>query len=177
MNITRAELKAAIFDAAHKRGIKVTGHLCSVTYKEAAELGIDDLEHGFFVNTQLDPGKKPDVCSESAGNYTLAHMRPDSEEAKDLLETLVRHHVAITSTLPVFEGDAAAVSGDGGEARVSQKTLDAMSPESKRGFFPLRRQRPSFGAAAQLRRYAAVEAQPGTGAGIRGGRRIIDCRT
>src|SRR5215469_7861384 len=46
MNITRAELKAAI-DAAHKRGLKVTGHLCSVTYLEAAELGIDDLEHGF----------------------------------------------------------------------------------------------------------------------------------
>ena len=67
MNITRAELKAAI-DAAHKRGIKVTGHLCSVTYKEAAELGIDDLEHGFFVNTQLDPDKKPDVCSESQGD-------------------------------------------------------------------------------------------------------------
>src|SRR5258708_15389378 len=58
MNITRAELKAAV-EEAHKRGIKVTGHLCSVTYKEAAELGIDDLEHGFFVNTQLDPGKKP----------------------------------------------------------------------------------------------------------------------
>ena len=37
MNITRAELKAAI-DTAHKRGIKITGHLCSVTYKEAAEL-------------------------------------------------------------------------------------------------------------------------------------------
>ena len=66
MNITRAELKAAI-DEAHKRGIKVTGHLCSVTYPEAVELGIDDLEHGFFVNTQLDPGKKPDVCSESDG--------------------------------------------------------------------------------------------------------------
>ena len=66
MNITRAELKAAI-DAAHKRGIKVTGHLCSVTYKEAAELGIDDLEHGFFVNTQLDSGKKPDVCSRERG--------------------------------------------------------------------------------------------------------------
>ena len=56
MNITRAELKAAI-DEAHKRGLKVTGHLCSVTYPEAADLGIDDLEHGFFVNTQLDPGK------------------------------------------------------------------------------------------------------------------------
>jgi len=102
MNITRAELKAAI-DAAHKRGIKVTGHLCSVTYKEAAELGIDDLEHGFFVNTQLDPGKKPDVCSESAGNYTLEHMNPDSADGKKLIETLVKHHVAVTSTLPVFK--------------------------------------------------------------------------
>src|SRR3977135_2948843 len=126
MNITRAELKAAI-DAAHKRGLKVTGHLCSVTYKEAAELGIDDLEHGFFVNTQLDPGKKPDACSESAGNYTLEHMDPDSAEGKELIETLVKHHVAITSTLPVFEGDAAEF-GDGGHAPISQKMLNAMSP-------------------------------------------------
>src|SRR6185503_9667314 len=62
MNITRAELGAAIQEA-HKRGLKLTGHLCSVTYPEAAELGIDDLEHGFFVNTQLDPGKQPDKCS------------------------------------------------------------------------------------------------------------------
>jgi imidazolonepropionase-like amidohydrolase len=31
MNITRAELKAAI-DEAHKHGLKLTGHLCSVTY-------------------------------------------------------------------------------------------------------------------------------------------------
>ncbi|MFL6764600.1 MAG: amidohydrolase family protein, partial [Sphingomicrobium sp.] len=58
MNITRAELKAAI-DEAHRRHLKITGHLCSVTYPEAVALGIDDLEHGFFVNTQLDPGKKP----------------------------------------------------------------------------------------------------------------------
>ena len=102
MNITRAELKAAI-DAAHKRGIKVTGHLCSVTYKEAAELGIDNLEHGFFVNTQLDPGKKPDVCSESEGAYTMEHMAANGPEAKELIDTLVKHHVAMTSTLPVFE--------------------------------------------------------------------------
>src|SRR6266436_4890247 len=94
MNVTRAELKAAI-DAAHQRGIKVTGHLCSVTYKEAAELGIDDLEHGFFVNTELDSAKKPDVCSRSEGDETLAHMDPEGTEAKDLIATLVSHHVAI----------------------------------------------------------------------------------
>jgi len=136
MNITRAELKAAI-DAAHKRGLKVTGHLCSVTYPEAAELGIDDLEHGFFVNTELDPGKKPDQCSESYGNYTLEHMEPGSAEAKDLIDTLVKHHVAITSTLPVFEGDAG-----GGRPPIRQKALDAMTPEARQAFFYLR-QRPA----------------------------------
>src|SRR5258708_3061545 len=136
MNITRAELKAAI-DAAHKRGIKVTGHLCSVTFKEAAELGIDDLEHGFFVNTQLDPGKKPDVCSDSAGGFTLEHMPPESAEAKDLIDTLVKHHVAITSTLPVFESDAG-----GGHPPLRQQALDVMTPEAREQFFILR-QRPA----------------------------------
>lgn len=135
MNITRAELKAAI-EAAHKRGIKVTGHLCSVTYKEAAELGIDDLEHGFFVNTQLDPGKKPDVCSESEGNYTLEHMPVESPEAKDLIDTLVKHHVAVTSTLPVFESLANP------QSPIRQQALDAMSPDARDAFFFLR-QRPA----------------------------------
>ncbi len=140
MNITRAELKAAI-DAAHQRGIKVTGHLCSVTYKEAAELGIDDLEHGFFVNTQLDPDKKPDVCSDSQGEETLARMDPNSAEAKDLIATLVSHHVAVTSTLPVFESEA-------GEGRppLRQQVLDAMTPQAREDFF-LVRQKPASAPA------------------------------
>jgi imidazolonepropionase-like amidohydrolase len=143
MNITRAELKAAL-DAAHKRGIKVTGHLCSVTYKEAAELGIDDLEHGFFVNTQLDSNKKPDVCSQSEGDETLARMAPDTPEAKDLINTLISHHVAITSTLPVFEGDLG-----GGRPQLRQQALDAMSPQSREDFFLLR-QRPASAPAPKI---------------------------
>jgi imidazolonepropionase-like amidohydrolase len=137
MNITRAELKAAI-DAAHKRGIKVTGHLCSVTYKEAAELGIDDLEHGFFVNTQLDSDKKPDLCSQSSGDETLARMDAGSADAKDLITLLVSQHVAITSTLPVFEGDLG-----GGRPPLRQQALDAMSPEAREQFFLLRQPRTS----------------------------------
>jgi imidazolonepropionase-like amidohydrolase len=131
-HIAGAVLKAAI-EAAHKRGLKVTGHLCSVTYKEAAEMQIDDLEHGFFVNTQLDPGKKPDLCSESQGNYTLEHMDADSADAKELIGILVKHHVAITSTLPVFESDL-------GEGRppVRQQLLDAMSADAREAFFLFR---------------------------------------
>ena len=78
-HITREEMRAAIQEA-HKHGFKVTGHLCSVTYTEAAELGIDNLEHGFFANTELDPEKKPDMCSASQGDYTLEHMAPGSPE-------------------------------------------------------------------------------------------------
>jgi imidazolonepropionase-like amidohydrolase len=156
MNITRAELKAAI-DAAHKRGIKVTGHLCSVTYPEAAELGIDDLEHGFFVNTQLDPGKKSDECSESAGDATLDQMQAGGVEAKALMETLVKHHVAVTSTLPVFESDAGV-----GRPPVRQAALDAMSAEAREDFFLLRQRRvggpePKLDPAKQWKNELALE--------------------
>ena len=136
MNITRAQLKAAI-EAAHKRKIKVTGHLCAVTYKEAAELGIDDLEHGFFVNTQLDPEKKPDVCSEGEGVPTLKQMAPESAEARDLIDTLVKHHVAITSTLPVFES-----GGIPGRPPLRQAMLDAMTPQAREAYL-YRRQTPT----------------------------------
>src|SRR3984957_21237034 len=89
----------------NKHGLKVTGHLCSITYPEAVEAGIDNLEHGFFVNTQLDPGKQPDKCSESEGEETLKHMDPAGPEAQQLIALLISHHVAVTSTLPVFESD------------------------------------------------------------------------
>ena len=137
MSITRAELKSAI-DEAHKRGLKITGHLCAVTYKEAAELGIDDLEHGFSVNTELDPGKKPDVCTESDGGETIARMDPTGAEAKDLIHTLVSHHVAVTSTLPVFESEAGP-----GRPPVRQAMLDAMTPQAREDFFLLRQPRPA----------------------------------
>jgi imidazolonepropionase-like amidohydrolase len=127
MHITRAELKAAI-DAAHKHGIKVTGHLCSVTYPEAAELGIDNLEHGFFVNTQLDSGKKPDECSQSAGEETLKNMDPEGPDAAKLIQLLVSHHVAVTSTLPVFEGDIA------GRPPLQPRMLDAMTPQAREAY-------------------------------------------
>jgi imidazolonepropionase-like amidohydrolase len=127
MYITRAELKAAI-DEAHKHGLKITGHLCSVTYPEAAELGIDDLEHGFFVNTQLDPGKAEDTCPRTAGNPTLTKMTAGSAEAKALIDLLVSHHVAVTSTLPVFESD------DASHVRLQPRVLETMSAPSREAY-------------------------------------------
>ena len=128
MNITRAELKAAI-DEAHKLHLKVTGHLCSVTYPEAAELGIDNLEHGFFVNTQLDSGKVPDVCSKREALETLSKMTAGSPDAEALMKLLVAHHVAVTSTLPVFEGNYVP-----DHVKLQARVLEAMSPATREAY-------------------------------------------
>jgi imidazolonepropionase-like amidohydrolase len=131
MNITRAELGAAIKEA-HRHGLKVTGHLCSVTYPEAVALGIDDLEHGFFVNTQLDPGKQPDKCSDGTGTPTLLKMAPGSPEANALIKLLVDHHVAITSTLPVFEQSIPL------HAPLQARQMEVLSPQAKESYLYLR---------------------------------------
>ena len=103
MNITRAELAAAV-DEAHRRGLKITGHLCSVSYREAADLGIDDLEHGFFVATDFVKEKQPDVCpGQNVGMTALGGLDPKSPEFTSLVEHLIAHHVAVTSTQTVFE--------------------------------------------------------------------------
>jgi len=103
MHITRDMLRASL-DEGHKLGMKLTGHLCSVTYREAAELGIDNLEHGFFAATDFVADKKPDVCpGQGAGQAALAAVDPNSDAVKSLIRELVQRKVAVTSTLTVFE--------------------------------------------------------------------------
>ena len=103
MNITRAQLGAAIAEA-HKRGVKVTGHLCSVTYSEAADLGIDNLEHGFLAATDFVTDKQPDVCpGQGRGQQTVTAVDTNGEAFKALMKKLVAKQVALTSTLTVFE--------------------------------------------------------------------------
>ncbi len=103
MHITKAELGAAV-EEAHRRGLKITGHLCSVSYREAAALGIDNLEHGFFASTDFVVDKKPDVCpGQGAGQTALGAIDPAGPEIGALIDELVKHHVALTSTLTVFE--------------------------------------------------------------------------
>lgn len=103
MQITPEELKAAI-DAAHSHGLKITGHLCSIGFKEAADLGIDNLEHGLFVDTEFYSGKKPDVCPGGAGaEKELANLDAAGPQVEGTIHELVKHHVAVTSTLAVFE--------------------------------------------------------------------------
>jgi imidazolonepropionase-like amidohydrolase len=119
--VSRAALGAAI-DEAHKRGLKVTGHLCSVSFREAVALGIDNLEHGLFVNTEYDPEKQPDVCP--AGSLPkLAELDLQSEPVRATIRDMTAKNVAMTSTLAVFELFVP------NRPPLEQRMLDAMSPE------------------------------------------------
>jgi len=126
MFITRAELGAAIA-AAHKRGAKVTGHLCAVNFREAADLGIDDLEHGLFVDTEFLAGKKPDVCPDDPEDpVAMVKLDVNSGPLHDTIQYLIQHHVAVTSTLPVFE-----MGSFPGRPTMQKRMLDALSPDAR----------------------------------------------
>ncbi len=123
MQITRDELKRVI-DTAHARKAKVTAHLCSVTYREAVDMGIDNLEHGFFVSSDFVKDKQPDQCPKSpAVSDSLAAVDAKSADVKSLMRDMIDHHVALTSTLTVFETFVP------NRPKAPQGALDLMLPE------------------------------------------------
>ena len=102
MHISPVELKAAIAEV-HARGEKITGHLCSVGFTAAADMGIDDLEHGIAVDTEFTPGRKEGECPDNAAAYMAEHVEMDSTPVMTMIHELVQRHVAVTSTLAVLE--------------------------------------------------------------------------
>ena len=126
MQISREALKAGI-DEAHRRGMKVTGHLCSVTYAEAIDAGIDNLEHGFFAATDFVTDKQPDVCpGQARGQQAVAALDERGAAFQALVIKLVQRHVALTSTLTVFETFT--------PHRPTPPGLDVLAPELRDSF-------------------------------------------
>ena len=124
-NITHDELAAAIQEA-HRLGKKLSGHLCSIGFREAAALGIDNLEHGLAVDTEFTPGKKLDTCPSSRdARASILGLDLASPAAKEMIADLVAHRVAITSTLPVFEISIP------GRPPLDARVLEAMSTETR----------------------------------------------
>ena len=102
MHVTRADLEEVV-KRAHAHNYKVTGHLCAVTYREAADIGIDNLEHGFLTSTDFIRDKEPDICNSRMIRTSLAALDKDSPEMDDLIAHLIKKDVALTSTLNVYE--------------------------------------------------------------------------
>jgi hypothetical protein len=129
MYITRAELEAAAGEA-HRRGLKITGHLCSVTWPEAIAAGIDDFEHGpVFTDNEFVAGKQPDTCPKAQDRRASWLAEPiDGPRVLALIHSLVAHRIAVTSTLPVFESYVA------GRAAPQRRVLEAMSSAARESY-------------------------------------------
>lgn len=146
MNITREELRVVV-EEAHKRGLKVTGHLCSIGYREAAEIGIDNLEHGLFADSEFVADKKADQCPQGgAVGASLLKLDINSPAAKETIRTLVAKNVAITSTLPVFEAAGAPLAPSGigaASALLNPRVLSVMSVDARVRYLQARARVPS----------------------------------
>jgi imidazolonepropionase-like amidohydrolase len=139
-DVSREVLGAAI-QQAHKRGVKVTGHLCSVSFREAVRLGIDNLEHGLFVNTDFDPEKKPDFCPPDA-LAKLASLDVGGDAARTTIREMVDRKVPMTSTLAVFELFVPS------RPPLEPRVLEAMAPDAKAEYLTSRARLGETGAFA-----------------------------
>jgi imidazolonepropionase-like amidohydrolase len=125
MGVDKPTLKAAI-DAAHKRRLKITGHLDIVTYHEAALLGMDNLEHGFMASTDFVLGKKEnEKPATGAAIKSLGNLDTQTDSVKQFIQFLIDKKVGITSSLAVFEGYTTT------QPRPDQEALNAMSPDTR----------------------------------------------
>jgi imidazolonepropionase-like amidohydrolase len=125
MGIKPEELRVAV-EHAHAKGLKITGHLCAVGFKEAAALGIDNLEHGIIVDTEFLPTKKPGICSpKEAAEDFAKNVNIESAPVQDMIRDLVSHHVAVTSTLAVFE----VTVPNRPSMKKMQRAREALSPQ------------------------------------------------
>jgi len=155
MNITRDELRAAV-EEAHKRGLKVTGHLCSIGYKEAAEIGIDNLEHGLMADSEFVSNKQPDQCPQGV-SASLRQLDLTSVPVQEMIRFLVAKNVAITSTLPVFEAGSAPLSQNGigaASALLNPRVLAVMSTDARVRYLQARARVPAQGDYVALLRKA-----------------------
>jgi imidazolonepropionase-like amidohydrolase len=108
-----ADALKGIVDEAHARGLTVTGHLASVGCEEAADLGIDFIEHS-FASCRKDLGVDP----------LRPGFKADSSAPKvqSLIKHLVAANVALVSTPAVPERTLTA------------EELDLLHPQARENY-------------------------------------------
>jgi len=122
--VTRDELKAVVA-AAHANGVKVTGHLCSISHTEAVELGIDSIEHNLMTNTDYVPNKEPDKCPTGPWRAEYVNLDFDSEEVQHTFKTMIDNGIGRTTTPAVYEMYVQ------GRPQADERSLAAMSEETR----------------------------------------------
>ncbi len=123
--ITKEDMRVCL-EEAHKRGLKVTGHLCSVTYEEASNMGIDNLEHGFMAASDFIANKEENICDPFEARESLTNEPVDSPKINALIDLLIKNGTTITTTPNVFEPwtNRELIPGGGEEAVTAEVLKD-----------------------------------------------------
>ncbi|SHF01451.1 Imidazolonepropionase [Arenibacter palladensis] len=121
---TRPQDLKVIVDEAHRNNLKVTGHLCATTFTEAAEIGIDAIEHGFIHSYDHATERETGVCSKN--NDFRTNLDIDSDTVKDVQQNLINNGVALGSTLAIFEAQANVMA--------DARDLEVMAPIHKEAY-------------------------------------------
>ena len=130
--ISTEDLEAAI-DEAHRAGLKVTGHLCSISFTEAVALGIDNIEHGLGTNSDYVPNRGRDECPPDL--WTVAEqVDVKGPEVAATFDAMIGNDVAMTSTLAVYE-----LFVQGRPTR-DARTLAAMAPAVREDYLAAKAQ-------------------------------------
>jgi imidazolonepropionase-like amidohydrolase len=154
MSLQPAQL-GALVRAAHQRGAKVTGHLCATSYEEAARLGIDNLEHGFWAATDFMARRTPGECDFGAAWQSLEALQPDDPRIDRLIRLLVQRKVALTSTPAVLEPYDGA-DGEAGHDHGAAPGLCVLAPPLRDAVIAGARERSAQQSDAQRARRQAL---------------------
>ncbi|MCG9970591.1 amidohydrolase family protein [Christiangramia crocea] len=124
-NIRPSDLEIIIKEA-HEAGAKVRGHFCSVTFEEAALMGIDVIEHGLNSASDFRTHKANGKCS--GGREYMDELDTGSEEVRKLLQLLIDNDVSLNSTLAIYEASIP------GRAFAEDRSINLMSEELREAY-------------------------------------------
>jgi imidazolonepropionase-like amidohydrolase len=98
-----ALVRAAI-EEAHRRGLRVIGHLQSTTWTDAARMGIDFIVHAApWAPEYLAPAARAAYQPGMFGRvYWLEHLDLNSPAVQEMMAALVEHHIPVDPTLMAF---------------------------------------------------------------------------
>ena len=126
-NLVQQDLLPAIAAEAHKRGMRLSGHIPrGLSVPAAVQLGYDEIQHAAFLFSTFfqDSLYLPTMRAYSAVATAVApNFDVDGQPMTDLITFLHQHHTVIDGTFNIWIGGGAAAVGAGGST--NQQRADA----------------------------------------------------
>ena len=132
----KPELVPAIIDEAHKKGLRVSGHIpAEMTAAQCVKLGFDEIQHANFLMLNFTPDVKdtntPTRFTEVAKRG--ADLDLNTADVQSFIKLLQDHHTTLDPTLSVFEDMFLTRAGE--IPRGFQPIAKRLPPQVRRGLF------------------------------------------